>query len=232
MTSEKLRERAALYADTVHLFPVRVAFGQCDAFRRQVEGVPEDLRVIPPPLVGYVGGVHQWVDQDLLGAVAERLPDMHFALVGPPQTDVTKLVRHPNVHLLGPRAHAELPRYIRGFSVGIIPYQLSEYTRHVYPTKLNEYLAMGIPVVATDLPEVRRFNAEHGEVVAVARDVGEFVAALRAASEPARQEIVNRRIEVARLNSWESRIASMSALLEDRLHHRVLDTMGVVSDET
>ena len=53
----------------------------------------------------------------------------------------------------------ELPPYVRGFDVGLVPYRLSEYTANVYPTKLNEYLAMGIPVVATDLTEIRRFNA-------------------------------------------------------------------------
>ena len=85
-----------------------------------------------------------------------------------------------NVTLLGAKPHAELPRYVREFDVGIVPYRLSEYTANVYPTKLNEYLAMGIPVVASDLSEIRRFNAEHGDIVAIARDGAEFAGAIDA----------------------------------------------------
>ena len=64
----------------------------------------------------------------------------------------------PNVTLLGAKPHATLPSVHQEFDVGLVPYRLSEYTTNVYPTKLNEYLAMGIPVVATDLVEIRRFN--------------------------------------------------------------------------
>ena len=92
------------------------------------------------------------------------MPDATFALVGPEQTDVARLRQlpeHPPARVCA--QHQELPRYVKGFDVGIVPYRLTEYTANVYPTKLNEYLAMGIPVVATDLPEIRRFNAEHGD---------------------------------------------------------------------
>src|SRR5438128_11112355 len=130
-------------------------------------------------VIGYVGGLHQWVDQNVLVDVARAMPDMTFALVGPEQTDTSALRGCANIHLLGIRPHQELPRYVKAFDVGIVPYRLTEYTANVYPTKLNEYLAMGIPVVASDLPEIRRFNAEHGEVVAVAADAGRFAAAIR-----------------------------------------------------
>ena len=80
----------------------------------------------------------------------------------------------------------EVPDYIKGFDVGLVPYRLAPYTADVYPTKLNEYLAMGIPVVATDLPAIRRFNAEHGPVVAMGHDADAFAAAIRAAATRAR----------------------------------------------
>jgi len=69
--------------------------------------------------------------------------------------------------------------------VGIVPYRLSEYTANVYPTKLNEYLAMGIPVVASDLAEIRRFNADHADVVTVAADAEQFAAGYSAGPSPA-----------------------------------------------
>ena len=100
------------------------------------------------------------------------MPDVSFVLVGPEQTDMSALRAFPNVHLLGKKSHAEVPRYVKAFDVGLVPYRLTDYTANVYPTKLNEYLAMGMPVVATDLPEIRRFNRDHGDIVSVAADAG------------------------------------------------------------
>ena len=219
VTSEKLRERAARIARRVHWFPFGVSFERFRRVQEAADDVPGDFRELPRPVVGYVGGLHQWVDQDLLAEAARRLPHASFVLVGPPQTDVSKLRACSNVHLLGKKPHAELPRYIKGFDIGIVPYGLSEYTANVYPTKLNEYLAMGIPVVTTDLPEIRRFNAEHGSIVAVARDAQSFVEALRSARAGSVAEI-KRRIDVARMNSWESRIVKMSDLIESALVER------------
>jgi uncharacterized SAM-binding protein YcdF (DUF218 family) len=220
VTSEKLRERAARVSRRVHLFPFAVNYGQFEAVRRAGGEPPDDLRELPRPVIGYLGGVHQWVDTELLAEVAGRLPETSFALVGPLQVDVSRLARAPNVHLLGARAHTDIPRYVKGFDVGLVPYRLSEYTANVYPTKLNEYLAMGIPVVATDLPEIRRFNAEHGSVVAVASTAEEFVDAIRTAVRENSPVEVERRIEIARHNSWEPRIARMSDLIEAALARR------------
>ncbi len=218
VTSEKLRERAARFRDRVHVFPFGVDFSEFERVRKGSDEIPADLRELDRPVLGYVGGMHQWVDQELLATVAEAMPEASFALIGPRQTDVSLLVGRPNVHLLGPRTHQEVPRYVKGFDVGLVPYRRSEYTANVYPTKLNEYLAMGIPVVATDLSEIRRFNAEYGEIVLVARDAATFAGALRQALEKRScAEEVERRIEVAWLNSWDARITRMSELIEEAL---------------
>jgi len=121
---------------------------------------------------------------------------------------------------MGQQPHARIPEFVASFDVGIIPYHLTDYTKTVYPTKLNEYLAMGIPVVATDLPEIRRFNAEHGEVVTVARDAEVFIGAIREAMEKTSPAEAERRIEVARQNDWEARIGQMSDLIDEALAAR------------
>jgi uncharacterized SAM-binding protein YcdF (DUF218 family)/glycosyltransferase involved in cell wall biosynthesis len=215
VTSERLRSRAAKFRTEVHLFPFGVNLERFEEVRRAPDDPPEDFRSLAHPVVGYVGGLHQWVDQPLLADVARRLPDVSFALVGPAQTDVSALQRCANVTLFGQRAHPDLPRYVKEFDVGIVPYLLTDYTANVYPTKLNEYLSMGIPVVATDLPEIRRFNRDHGDVVQVGADADAFAnaieQALNGASTP---QVVSRRIEVAQSNSWERRIAAMTRLID------------------
>ena len=220
VTSEKLRERASRYSTQVHLFSFGVSFLEFERVRKGSDEIPGDLKHLTPPIVGYVGGVHQWVDQELLVQLTNQLPEASFVLVGPLQTDISRLAGCPRVHLLGARPHADVPRYIKGFDVGIVPYCLSEYTANVYPTKLNEYLAMGIPVVATDLAEMRRFNAEHGDVLAVTKDAQAFGTAIRNAIDKTTPAETERRIEVARQNSWEQRIARMSELIEAKLTAR------------
>jgi uncharacterized SAM-binding protein YcdF (DUF218 family)/glycosyltransferase involved in cell wall biosynthesis len=216
VTSERLRERAARYTSRVHLFPFGVNLERFEAVRSASEEAPADVTALGRPIVGYVGGLHQWVDQPLLASVASKLPDISFALVGPAQTDVSVLEGCANMTLFGQRSHEDLPRYVKQFDVGIVPYLLTEYTANVYPTKLNEYLIMGIPVVATDLPEIRRFNREHGDVVEVAGTADAFAAAIRkslnGASAPA---VVQRRIAVAGANSWERRIEAMNRLIDE-----------------
>ncbi len=217
VTSEKLRARAARFNARVHLFPFGVAYDKFEKVRMAPDEIPAELRDVPAPIVGYVGGLHRWVDQELLAAVAARMPETTFALVGPAQTDVSRLERQPNIRLLGARDHADVPRYIKAFHVAIVPYVLSEYTANVYPTKLNEYLAMGVPVVATDLPEIRRFNAEHGGIVGIAADAEAFAGRLREALGATSATDVAHRIDVARENSWETRIARMNGLVEAEL---------------
>jgi uncharacterized SAM-binding protein YcdF (DUF218 family)/glycosyltransferase involved in cell wall biosynthesis len=215
VTSEQLRRRAAAVSDRVHLFPFGVKYESFEAVRESPRRTPDDIARLTPPIVGYVGGLHQWIDQDLIAETAARLPEMTFAFVGPAQCDLSRLEAVPNVTLLGSKPHPELPHYVREFDVGIVPYRLSEYTANVYPTKLNEYLAMGVPVVASDLAEIRRFNADHDDIVAVAGDSEQFAAAIRRAVSGDAPGSVARRVAVARSNSWSSRIDRMTAVIAE-----------------
>lgn len=219
VTSEKLRERVIQFNTQVYLFPFGVNVERFDAAQPGVWETPVELEGVRKPVIGYIGGIRKEIDQPLLQEVAVRMPEATFVLVGPKQTDISRLDA-ANLVFLGQREHSELPRYVRQFNVGIIPYVVNEYTAHIYPAKLNEYLAMGIPVVATDLPEIRRFNAEHGDVVAIARGPDEFVKAVQAALNRPRPEETKHRINVARENSWSARIERMSALTEARLQAR------------
>jgi uncharacterized SAM-binding protein YcdF (DUF218 family)/glycosyltransferase involved in cell wall biosynthesis len=220
VTSERLRDRAARYSSRVHLFPFGVNFDQFDRVRSGDSAIPDDLRPLRRPIVGYVGGLHRWIDQRLVAEVAECVPEATFAFIGPVQTDVSALAGCANVKLLGQRPHPDVPRYVKGFDVGIVPYRISEYTANVYPTKLNEYLVMGIPVVATDLPEIRRFNDDHGGIIAVAADAGAFAAEIRRALNDSTPSDVDRRVTAAHSNSWQRRIAAMTTLIDAAIEER------------
>ncbi len=220
VTSEQLRERVRRFRDQVDVFPFAVDFGRFEAARLSGDDIPADLKAIPRPLVGYVGGLHRWVDQELVAGAARRLPAVSFVFIGPPQCDVSTLERERTVHLLGARSHDQLPGYIKGFDVGIVPYASSDYTANVYPTKLNEYLAMGIPVVATGLPEITRFNEAHGDIVAIADDADAFATEVQNAIQQREAAHVEKRITVARENSWDRRLEGMAGLIGSALAAR------------
>ena len=226
VTSEKLRARAARFSERVHLFPSGVSLEAFGAARESGVAVPDDLARLPRPVAGYVGGLHQWVDQDLLAAVARLMPDTSFALIGPAQVEVSRLEACPNIHLLGQRPHTAVPGYVQGFDVGLVPYRIADYTANVYPAKMNEYLAMGKPVVATDLPEVHRFNREHGDMVAVGKTASEFAAAIQRGMTETTTDARTRRIAVAERNGWTRRLADMSALIDGVIASRSHDARG------
>jgi uncharacterized SAM-binding protein YcdF (DUF218 family)/glycosyltransferase involved in cell wall biosynthesis len=213
VTSQKLFDRARQQTTRVHRFPAGVNYEQFAAVGAAADAVPPDLKALRRPIAGYVGALHVWLDQELVADLARRMPDVTFALVGPTHSDTSRLTACANVHLLGARPHDQIPAYIKGFDVGLVPYRNSESPASVYPVKLNEYLAMGVPVLATDLPEIRLFNADHGSVLTVARDADQFERALRAMLTPAARDDAERRRLVAQSNSWTHRLEAMSALI-------------------
>jgi glycosyltransferase involved in cell wall biosynthesis len=129
-----------------------------DHFRRSLDPeteIPEDLAALPGPVIGYFGLIAKdWIDVDLLAHVAQRFPHASLVLVGKVTMDVSALERFPNVHFLGRKPYATLPSYCKGFDVALIPFPVSEVTLNANPLKAREYLAAGLPVVSTPIPEV------------------------------------------------------------------------------
>jgi glycosyltransferase involved in cell wall biosynthesis len=219
VTSERLRQKAMQHRAEVHVFRPGVNYERFAAARTSQTPGPVDISRLHRPRVGYIGGLHPWFDVPLAASVARRLAHVQFVFVGPVQADVTPLMSLPNVHFIGPKAHTEVPYYLREIDVALIPYVLDEYTASVFPTKLNEYLAMGLRVVATPLPEVTAYRDRHGPMVDVASGAEGFASAIsRALSEPATQGEREARYEVARSQSWDARIDAMRALMESALH--------------
>lgn len=139
--------------------------------------IPEEVRNLPKPVIGYFGLMGKdWIDIDLMVHVAKHFSHGSMVLLGKVTTDVSRLTALPNVHLLGRKEFKELPAYSKAFDVAILPFPISEVTLHANPLKVREYLAAGLPVVSTPIPEV--------EVLGLCRIAGEkeaFVKELEAA---------------------------------------------------
>ena len=218
--SRRLWEHARRFNPRAYLFRAGVNLEVFEAGGGADTPKPPELAGLSGPVVGYVGALHEWVDVDLLAQVAKAMPDCQFAMVGPVVRDISALSALPNVRLLGQKPHWEIPRYVRCFDACVIPYVRNAYTETAYPAKLNEYLALGKPVVATPLPELVDYNRENGDVLHLAGDAAAFVEALREAFPKTTKDVLERYRKVAQQNSWATRVEDMSNLIEEFLGRR------------
>jgi glycosyltransferase involved in cell wall biosynthesis len=127
-------------------------------FRKALDAgtvVPDEIAGLPRPVIGYFGLMSpDWVNIDLLAHVARRFAHGSLVLLGKVAMDLSALTNLPNVHVLGRKPYAALPAYCKGFDVAVIPFPVSEVTLNANPLKAREYLAAGLPVVSTPVPEV------------------------------------------------------------------------------
>jgi glycosyltransferase involved in cell wall biosynthesis len=161
--------------------------------------VPEEIADLPRPIIGFFGLIADWVDTQLMAQVAQKYPQGSLVVLGKATTDVSALAALPNVHLLGRKPYADLPAYCKGFDVGLNPFRINELTLNANPLKVREYLAAGLPVVSTDIPEVAILGS-----CRIGKDPAHFLAEVDAAlQKPGPQHQIS---ELVRGESWEARL--------------------------
>lgn len=215
-----LREYCQKYNDHVFVFPFGVKLDGFLNFQIRDAERPIEMKNIKRPILGYVGGLHRHLDWNLIETLARGSPDWSLVFVGPIQTDISQVQRLPNVLALGEKDHADLPRYINCFDVCLIPYALTEYTQSVFPTKLNEYLIMGKPVVSSNLREVQAFNEKNDGVIFIAEDASRYKECIVKALSHNGEIEKGLRVNAALENDWQRRIEEMSHVLEEALREK------------
>lgn len=209
-----LAERMRTLSDHV-LYAPNVA--DTGTFATALEPGPVDAAVeaLPRPRLVFQGAiVATKLDVQLLAKVAELRPDWSIVLVGPrgagdPTGDLSPLDRAPNIHTIGARPADDLPQVLRGAEIGLIPYAINDLTRSVFPMKVYEYLAAGLPVLATPLPALD--GVKGIETVASAEELVAACERELAADDPERRR---ERSRAAASHSWEARIEEIGQALE------------------
>jgi len=171
--------------------------------------VPEDIAGLPRPIFGFFGLLHHWIDVELVARVARSRPQASFVLLGDCATDVSALRALPNVHLLGRRDYRTLPAYCSAFDVALLPFRINDMTRNVNPIKLREYLAAGLPVVSTPLPEATAYRPD----VLVAADSAEFCRCCDQALEDSDPDARRRRSARVAEESWDAVVDRLSGIV-------------------
>ena len=154
VSADKLYESKSRYNPRTVIVRHGVDF---EHFRKALDPatvVPAEIAALPRPVIGFFGLIADWVDVELMAEVAKKFSSGSLVVLGKATTDVSILKALPNVHLLGRKPYAELPAYCMGFDVALNPFRINELTLNANPLKVREYLAAGLQVVATNIPEV------------------------------------------------------------------------------
>ncbi|WP_437476478.1 glycosyltransferase family 1 protein [Sorangium sp. So ce1014] len=215
---QSLYEAKRAQHPSVHAFPSSVDAAHFAKARGQPSD-PYDQRHIPRPRLGFFGVIDERLDIALVARVAEERPDLQLVMLGPVvKIDPASLPRRPNIHWLGQKSYQELPAYLGGWDVAIMPFALDEATRFISPTKTLEYLAAGKPVVSTAIRDV---VTPYGEKKAVhIAEASTFVAAVEAALAGPREAHLAIADEMVSATSWDKTWRSMSKLITEALQSK------------
>ena len=176
--------------------------------------IPADVVNLPGPVYGYIGVVDERLDYDLIAALASADSTGSIVMIGPTaKIDPAALPNHTKLHWLGARDYSLLPAYAKAFDVCLMPFALNKATEFINPTKALEYMATGIPIVSTPVPDVVR---QFREVVSIAASHRDFIReCVEKASKPNRA--LKRGRELARANSWEAIVAKLESHIEEAI---------------
>jgi UDP-galactopyranose mutase len=200
----------------IHPFPSSVDVKHFAQARTRV-GDPPDQADIPHPRLGFFGVIDERMNLELLRGVAAARPDWHLIMLGPVvKIDPASLPTAPNLHYLGGKSYDELPAYVAGWDVALLPFALNDATRFISPTKTPEYMAAGKPVVSTSIRDVVRPYGQRG-LVRIADDPASFVRACEAAMAEDATARLTSADAFLRQMSWDGTWSRIQVLVEAAL---------------
>lgn len=171
---------------------------------RETQQQPADQAHIQGPKLGFYGVIDERFDIQLIKEMADARPDWQIMLIGPVvKIDPATLPQNSNIHYLGQKCYQELPSYLSGWDMALIPFAINESTRFISPTKTPEYLAAGIPVVSTPIADVINPYGHH-ELVHIGSDANDFVAAIeKEFKRKSKQQWLSKVDNFLAHNSWD-----------------------------
>jgi glycosyltransferase involved in cell wall biosynthesis len=174
-----------------------------------------DQASIPHPRLGFYGVIDERFDTELIREMAAARPDWQIVLVGPVvKIDPAHLPQGANIHYMGQRTYEELPKFLAGWDVCLLPFALNESTKFISPTKVLEYMAAELPSVSTPITDVK---VPYGDVVAIAETPAEFIAAcdrMLGATAEQKAALAERMRAIVANTSWDKTAAAMHQLIQ------------------
>ena len=214
----KLFESKSKHNGNCHFYGCGVDIEHFGKARLAETPLPEDLRQIRKPVLGFFGVVDERMDYELIEKLGKSNPDWSVVIIGPrTKVEESALPKGPNIHWFGGREYQQLPGYCKGFDVCMMPFALNEATEYINPTKSLEYMATGKPIVSSAVADVVR---NFGSVVQIGKSHEEFIELCREALKHPDQERIERGLAMAAENSWESIVGKLDQHMVDALNAR------------
>ena len=212
----KRQQHRAVYA-----FPSSVDVAHF-AQARETCRAPIDQQTISTPRAGFYGVIDERMDLGLVAAIADARPELQIVMIGPVvKIDPAALPLRPNIHWLGAKTYKELPAYLAGWDIALMPFSINEATRFISPTKTPEYLAAGRPVVSTPIADVIRTYGGL-DAVRIADTPADFVAAMDACLAMPSAGWWNSVDHLLSTMSWDATVERMQELIAEALEQRAL----------
>jgi glycosyltransferase involved in cell wall biosynthesis len=177
---------------------------------------PGDIGQLTRPIIGYFGTISERIDLELISQLCRSFPRASVVMIGPVHFQNVTMPQHDNLHYLGLKPHDNIPGYAQAFDIGLIPFQLTPATLQLHPVKTLEYLAAGVPVVSTALPEIEQF---YQGIVDVAHSREEFIKLVQARLQQRDPVRISAGLERARGASWEAMTERMNQMLFSDEHN-------------
>jgi UDP-galactopyranose mutase len=205
--------------DNVYLFPSSIDAPHFEQARKK-QADPADQAAIPHPRLGFFGVIDERMDLDLLAELAQARPNWHLVILGPVvKIDSESLPSLPNIHYLGMKTYAQLPNYLAGWDIALLPFALNDSTRFISPTKIPEYLAGGKPVVSTPIQDVINPYGKQ-RLVSIAATAAEFIKAIEDILQTKKEDTakwLTRVDQQLSQNSWDYTWKRMMTLIESSM---------------
>lgn len=208
---KSLYESKSNVHQNVHCFQSSVEREHFEKALTEIE-IPEDIKEIKGPIVGYFGVIDERIDLDLLHSTAILRPEVNFVMIGPlAKIAEEDLPKEKNIHYLGMKSYKDLPNYLKAFDIAMMPFALNDATKFISPTKTLEYMAAGIPIISTAVKDVIR---DYAHCIPIVKNAEEFSKDIDQLMNADHSLLKNDFDEILKKTSWDNTAASMKQLLK------------------
>lgn len=215
---KSLYEEKSQYHSEVHCFPSSVDRAHFVKSLETKTQIPLDLALVGHPIVGFYGVIDERIDLQLLSAIARKMPEVTFVMIGPVvKIDETDLPQHKNLIYPGSQPYNKLPEYLKAVDIAMMPFALNESTKFISPTKTLEFMAALKPIISTPIRDVMR---EYSEVVRIVNGVDEFEKAINYYVHEPKTAKISRKMrqqQILQNTAWSKTVESMKALIKNKL---------------
>lgn len=205
-----LYESKSKQRKNVHCFPSSVDMVHFKKATDTIE-IPEDLKEIQKPRIGYIGVIDERIDMNLLAKTAELMPEYSFVMIGPlAKIGEDDLAKAENIHYLGMKSYNELPNYLAGLDYTMMPFALNDATRFISPTKTLEYMAAEKPIISTAIKDV---VSQYSDCVKIVDSAEQFKDAIKAIENDKQKSFLPLYKKVLDTTSWDHTAMKISELI-------------------